>query len=232
MAGFAALGFPNCGGALDGTHIAIRAPPHRAAQFINRKGYFSMVLQALVDHRGQFSDICVGWSGRAHDARIFRNSYLYRRLQAGTFFPHRQFAVGDVHMPVCIVADAAYPLMPWLMKPYTGQLDASKEQFNARLNRARNQVECAFGRLKGRFRCLLTRLDMGETNIPEVVAACCVLHNLVERKGEAFLPGWGRAADAQERLFAQPRTAAIRQAHRSAVGIREALREQFSSGGH
>uniref|UniRef100_K7FNQ2 DDE Tnp4 domain-containing protein n=2 Tax=Pelodiscus sinensis TaxID=13735 RepID=K7FNQ2_PELSI len=121
MAGFAALGFPNCGGALDGTHIAIRAPPHRAAQFINRKGYFSMVLQALVDHRGQFSDICVGWSGRAHDARIFRNSYLYRRLQAGTFFPHRQFAVGDVHMPVCIVADAAYPLMPWLMKPYTGQ---------------------------------------------------------------------------------------------------------------
>ena len=94
-------------------------------------------------------------------------------------------------MPVCIVADAAYPLMPWLMKPYTGHLTPSKEVFNAHLTRARLQVECAFGRLKGRFRCLLTRLDMGEHNIPEVVAACCILHNLVESKGEAFLPGWG-----------------------------------------
>nr|XP_025045933.1 protein ALP1-like [Pelodiscus sinensis] len=44
MAGFAALGFPNCGGALDATHIAIRAPEHRAAHFMNRKGYCSIVL--------------------------------------------------------------------------------------------------------------------------------------------------------------------------------------------
>ncbi|XP_075761358.1 uncharacterized protein LOC142819308 [Pelodiscus sinensis] len=59
VAGFAVLGFPNCGGAIDGTHIPIHAPQHRAAQYINRKGYFSMVLQALVDHRGQFMDIYV-----------------------------------------------------------------------------------------------------------------------------------------------------------------------------
>ncbi|XP_075771803.1 uncharacterized protein LOC142823919 [Pelodiscus sinensis] len=38
MAGFAALGFSNCGGALDATHIPVRAPEHRAAYFMNRKG--------------------------------------------------------------------------------------------------------------------------------------------------------------------------------------------------
>ncbi|CAM4590437.1 unnamed protein product [Caretta caretta] len=38
--GFAAMGFPNCGGATDGTHVPILAPEHQAGEYINRKGYF------------------------------------------------------------------------------------------------------------------------------------------------------------------------------------------------
>nr|XP_025037961.1 protein ALP1-like [Pelodiscus sinensis] len=92
--GFAALGFPNCAGAIDGTHIPIRAPEHRVAQHINRKGYFSMVLQALVDHRGRFTDIFVGWLGRADNAHIFWNSSLYGKLEEGTFFPAVTLSLG------------------------------------------------------------------------------------------------------------------------------------------
>ncbi|XP_075796982.1 uncharacterized protein LOC142831228 [Pelodiscus sinensis] len=136
VAGFAALGFLNCGGVVDGTHIPIHAPPNRAAQFINRKVYFSMV-QALVDHWGQFIDICVGWSGHAYDARIFKNSCLYCRVQVGTFFPQQDFVLGDLQMPTCIVGNVAYPRKPWLMKPYTGHLDPTKEQFNVHLNQTR-----------------------------------------------------------------------------------------------
>ena len=150
MAGFAALGFPNCGGALDATHIAIRAPEHRSAHFMNRKGYCSIVLQALVDHRGRFLDIYGGWSGRAHDARILRNSGLFQRLEAGTYFPRRDLTVRDVPMPICVIGDAVYPLMPWIMRPYTGQLDQNRARFNDCLNRVRNQVELAFGPLKAR----------------------------------------------------------------------------------
>ncbi|XP_053894089.1 uncharacterized protein LOC128842263 [Malaclemys terrapin pileata] len=58
--GFAAMGFRNCGGAIDGTHIPILAPKHQASKYINRKGYCSMLLQALVDHRGRFTNINVG----------------------------------------------------------------------------------------------------------------------------------------------------------------------------
>ncbi|CAM4535000.1 unnamed protein product [Lepidochelys olivacea] len=60
--GFAAVGFPNCGGAIDGTHIPILALEHQAAEYINHKGYFSIALQALVDHKGRFTNINVGWS--------------------------------------------------------------------------------------------------------------------------------------------------------------------------
>ncbi|CAM5082008.1 unnamed protein product [Eretmochelys imbricata] len=40
--GFNALGFPNCGGVIDGMHILILALEHQGSQYINRKEYFSM----------------------------------------------------------------------------------------------------------------------------------------------------------------------------------------------
>ncbi|KAM9133168.1 uncharacterized protein ACDP82_009062 [Pangshura tecta] len=123
--GFAQMGFPNCGGAIDGMCIPILAPPYLTSEYINLKGYFSMVLQALVDHRGHFIDINTGWPGKVPDARIFRNTGLFRKLQAGTFFPDQVITVGDVKIPIVILGDPAYPLMPWLMKPYTGSRTGS-----------------------------------------------------------------------------------------------------------
>ncbi|CAM4497661.1 unnamed protein product [Lepidochelys olivacea] len=176
--GFAAMGFPNCGGAIDETHIPILGPDHQGSEYINRKGYFSVVLQTLVDHKGHFTNINVGWPGKVHDARIVRNSGLYEQLQQGTYFPDQKITVADVEMPIAILGDSAYPLMPWLMKPYTGSLDSSQELFNYRLSKCRMVVECAFGRLKARWRSLLTRLDFSEINIPIVVTACCMLHRI------------------------------------------------------
>ncbi|CAM4671802.1 unnamed protein product [Lepidochelys kempii] len=215
--GFAAMGFPNCGGAIDGTHIPILAPEHQAAEYINRKGYFSIVLQALVDHKGRFTNINVGWPGKVHDARIFRNSGLFQKLQEGTLFPDQKITVGDVEMPICILGDPAYPLMPWLMKSYTGSLDSSQELFNYRLSKCRMVVECAFGRLKARWRSLLTRLDLSETNIPTVITACCVLHNICESKGEMFMAGWEVEANRLAAGYAQPDTRAVRRAQEGAV---------------
>ncbi|CAM5122941.1 unnamed protein product [Natator depressus] len=149
-------------------------------KYINRKGYFSIALQALVDHKGRFTNINMGWPGKVHDAHIFRNSGLFQKLQEGTLFPDQKITVGDVEMPICILGDPAYPLMHWLMKPYTGSLDSSQELFSYRLSKCRMVVECAFGRLKARWRSLLTHLDLSETNIPTVITACCVLHNICE----------------------------------------------------
>ncbi|CAM4566112.1 unnamed protein product [Caretta caretta] len=140
--GFAAMGFPNCGGAIDRTHIPILGLEHQGSQYINHKGYFSMVLQALVDHKGRFTNISVGCPGKVHDTRIFRNTGLFQQLQQGTYFPDQKITIGDVEMPIVICGDPAYPLMPWLMKPYTGSLDSRQELFNYRLSKCRMVVEC------------------------------------------------------------------------------------------
>jgi len=68
ISGFEKRGFPYCGGAFDGTHIPIEAPQESPTDYHNRKGWHSVILQALVDDVGNFLDICVGWPGRVHDA--------------------------------------------------------------------------------------------------------------------------------------------------------------------
>ncbi|CAM5104837.1 unnamed protein product [Natator depressus] len=117
--GFAAMGFPNCSGAIGICVPSILGLDHLGSQYINRKGYFSMVLQALVDHKGCFTDINLGWPGKVHDARIFRNSGLFEQLQEVTYFPDQKITIGDVEMPIVILGDPAYPLTPW---PYTGTI--------------------------------------------------------------------------------------------------------------
>lgn len=47
-------GFPQCAGAIDDTHALIIEPRQTKADFYNGKGYYSVLLQAVVDHKLQF----------------------------------------------------------------------------------------------------------------------------------------------------------------------------------
>jgi len=85
-----------------------------------------------------------------------------------------------------MIGDSAYPLQSWLMKSFQHNSDLTTQQrtFNYRISRARIVVENTFGRLKARWRRLMKRNDMFAHNIPQVIAAACVLHNICERHNE------------------------------------------------
>ena len=53
-------------------------------------------------------------------------------------------------------------------------------------------VENAFGRLKGRWLCMLKRMYMyfKLENVPHAVSACFVLHNMCELYGDNCLEKW------------------------------------------
>lgn len=185
-------GFPQVAGAIDGTHIPIIKPNDSASDYFNRKGFYSVIMQAVVDSSGLFLDSYIGWPGKVHDARVLVNSSLYKKATTSNLLPNWTRRLCGVDIPLLLLGDPAYPLLPWLMKPYLENQHSPREErhFNYRLSRARMSVENAFGRLKGRWRCLLKRMDIKVANVPTVVATCVALHNFCEMHGDQCQPEW------------------------------------------
>ncbi|VDI70617.1 Hypothetical predicted protein [Mytilus galloprovincialis] len=81
-------GFPQCGGAIDGTHILIIAPKEHHADYYNRKCHHSVLLQAVVDYNYRFTNINVGHAGKHHDAHVLRESSVFLKASAGELLPN------------------------------------------------------------------------------------------------------------------------------------------------
>ena len=171
-------GFPGCFGAIDGTHIPILVPTENHADKVNRIGYHSVVMQAVVvDCKYLFRDIVIGWPGSVHDARVLSNLEIFKIGEQKKLLPedyHVNF--GGKFIGLVILGDPAYPLLPWLLKPCPENPNTIRlhRSFNYRLSRARVTVENAFGRWKGRFRRFFKRVDMDIGNL--IICHCCIMH--------------------------------------------------------
>ncbi|GFO46462.1 pescadillo homolog [Plakobranchus ocellatus] len=175
--------------------LASAASPERA-----------VVLQAVVDANYKFITIDVGGYGKQSDGGTFQVSDFYRALETGKFESPEPADLPQttVKAPFVFVADEAYPLLPFLLKPYSGTcLPYEQENFNKRLSRCRKTVECAFGILTSKWRLLNNPIETKTELVYSIIKCVCVLHNaIVDREGmERNLTGvsfpdrgviWGR----------------------------------------
>lgn len=111
----------------------------------------------------------MGDCGRTSDGGVYVRSDLGRRMESKTLHePPSTSLPGAAHLgdvPFVMVGDAAFPLKPYLMRPYPGQ-NHQKRIFNYRLSRARMVVENGFGILPSRWRIFHRKINLHPQNPP------------------------------------------------------------------
>ena len=126
-------------------------------------------------------DVDCRWPGSVHDATVFANSSIGKKLRENNMMRKFQ-TIGYEKIPNYIIGDPAYPLTPYLMKEYESCRNNEEVIFNNMLRSERNPIECAFGRLKARWSILRKHIDLKLENVPIIIYTCFILHNICELK--------------------------------------------------
>lgn len=183
--------FPHCLGSIDGKHVAIQKPIGSGSEYYNYKGFYSVVLLALVDAEYNFLYVNIGCQGRISDGGVFANTEFRKKINDGSLKTPSDSPLPGRNKPVpyVFVTDDAFPLEKHLLKPFPGPQDSnSKERiFSYRLSRARRTVENAFGILSARFRVLRTTILLDPEKTTTVIMTCVLLHNFIRKTASSTI---------------------------------------------
>jgi hypothetical protein len=159
-----------CGGRF--THTNCRTRLH-AADYYNRKGFHSILLQGVVSSKCLFWDFDIGWAGSMYDANLWEKTTIGQFCEVGKLTSY------------ALIGNAAYPC-----RPFRGHKDGLiREEYNWNFVQSsiRMCIERAFGMLKGRWEILLRMIDMYlKNNVHELVSTCLVLYNICIILGDKF----------------------------------------------
>ncbi|CAM6100812.1 unnamed protein product [Calypogeia fissa] len=185
-------GLQNMCGAIDGSHVKIHKRPDKeycSGNYKCRHHHFAVLVQVVCDHRKLFWDVCCRAPGSTDDASHLRGSSLFQKLIAGEVLLDSVVSIRGNHIRPYIVGDWGYPLLSFLLTPFTGNETGTPAQnvFDERLMKGRAVCEEAIGLLKGKWK-ILQNLNVGLNYAAQTVVACCVLHNICVMNGEPDLP--------------------------------------------
>jgi hypothetical protein len=209
-------GIPDVIGAVYNSHIPVIAPKHDCEKYHdaglterNGKTSYSVRMQASVDADGAFTDVSVGYPAvGVPDEDVLPVSWLEKRT--GDMLAQGKRLVGG----------AGYPLLDWMLVPYSdqNQLTRAQHEFNERVAAARAVALDAFQRLKTRWACLQKRTDIQVAELPAIVSTCCALHNWCESRRDQLDPELPRFEIDDDNVVAPNQVSSA-----AAVQVRDAI---------
>ncbi|XP_026736450.1 putative nuclease HARBI1 [Trichoplusia ni] len=169
--------FPRIIGAIDCTHVRMKSPGGETAEiYRNRKGYFSINMQAICSADLMFNDVVARWHGSAHDSHIWDNCNQRRHFLQGTY---RNY---------CLLGDSGYAQTTFMMTPFATVSSANQSLYNESQIRTRNTIERTFGIWKRRFPIMSRGIQVHLSRIPGIIIATCVLHNIARLQNDPEPP--------------------------------------------
>ena len=174
---------------LIGKHILILHPKNSGSDYYNYKGFFSIMLLAIVDYDYKFLFVDVGCQGRISDGGVYRSSAFYKALENGSLNlpdpaplpkskePEWMFDQCDKPIPYVLVVVAAFPLGRHCMKPFPqSNLSDRNRIFNYRLSRMRRVSENVFGIWGNTFRVFTMTMGLEPDKAVAITLATVALH--------------------------------------------------------
>ncbi|XP_014238970.1 putative nuclease HARBI1 [Trichogramma pretiosum] len=193
---------PQILGVMSVIHIPVCSPINLNYKFLNSLLYPSFVLQAIMDSNCLFRDISVRHTGAVEPQNIIADSNIYKYSEK--VLPTEKKSINGVDMSYKIISPKNGPSYPWLLNDYKPESTVEEAIFNRNLNDIRGYGDTVISRLRSRFPILCQMLDLSYKVVPQVIGACCVIHNICEVNDDPFFEEWLLEADAMLRKYPQP----------------------------
>lgn len=147
--------FPHCLGAIDGKHVVMQAPARNGSECYNYKKTHSSILLVVYNANYEYNLLDIGDAGRESEGGVYKNSNLGYAVDHNILKIPPPAPINDSSKvyPYVFVADDAFQLTPFLLKPFSRRdADVNRKIFNYRLSRARRLIENCFGITAAMFR--------------------------------------------------------------------------------
>ncbi len=176
--------FPNCIGAIDGKHIVMQPPPGAGSQYFNYEHIHSIVLLAVAGPNYECLYADVGKNGSVSDGGVWGKCSLAEKLENDEkYLPEPEcLPSSEEKCTFVIVGDQAFPLKPFLMKPFPqAGLDDERRIYNYRHSRARRISENLFGIIANPWRVFSSIILLSPETIERLTMATLAIHNFLRQ---------------------------------------------------
>ncbi|XP_055350100.1 uncharacterized protein LOC129596781, partial [Paramacrobiotus metropolitanus] len=192
--------FPSCLGYVDGTDIVLAYKPAvHGEDYFSRKKVCSLPVMVVCDYDWRILYTCCGFTGSAHDSRVYKSTDLYRNPEK--YFENDEYLLGD----------SAYTCTTTVITPYRKSEKTSNRDnrhFSKLHSGATVGIENTIGITKNRFQALkglrvLIKSKKDHTRTVYWFRICAILYNICIEFNARFPVVWSLCGNSYNTVIAR-----------------------------